>query len=311
MNGWVHHRESARSRILLPVPVMVVALLVSVSLAVPEGPVDRGTSPSAVLLHGTSDRLPAQERPLSWESGSVPTGSNASTSSLLVAVTFTLAVNVYAMILANAPLPNCTLAFDGSPTSIPECRNVTFQVPSGSYPYRLTPVPGWTADWSGTVDVPATPVDVTIDLNVTEYPVTFHESGLAAGTNWTILVGVGLPCPPVFGPGGPCCAPGCVGLAFAWGPGPTHTLDLPNGTLGWESSAGGYLDGSGQVAVAGSPPGAVRVAFEPMGELALEAIGVLEAVGVALAVTVIVIDHRRRRRDPRSIVRGSPPRTVG
>lgn len=64
---------------------------------------------------------------------------------------------------------------------------ITFAQPNGTYSYAVTPVPGYTTTYHGQVDVQGnTTIFVTFDLFT--YTVTFRETGLPPGTNWSITV---------------------------------------------------------------------------------------------------------------------------
>jgi hypothetical protein len=66
-----------------------------------------------------------------------------------------------------------------------------FQLPNGTYPFAVTPVPGYIATpGSGSVTVRGAPVSVTVVFTpAPEYPLTFSESGLPAGTVWYVTLG--------------------------------------------------------------------------------------------------------------------------
>lgn len=61
---------------------------------------------------------------------------------------------------------------------------------NGTYPYTVTPIPGWTATpWSGNFTVAGKAVTVGISWTRVTYPITFTETGLPAGTFWQVVVG--------------------------------------------------------------------------------------------------------------------------
>ncbi len=67
---------------------------------------------------------------------------------------------------------------------------VGFEVPNGSYPYRVTNLSGWhTAAYTGRVTVAGGPVVVTVNWTVVTYSVDVTESGLPNGTSWAVTVG--------------------------------------------------------------------------------------------------------------------------
>ncbi len=64
---------------------------------------------------------------------------------------------------------------------------------NGAYPYTISAVSGWhqgTLPYSGTITVNGTPVDEpTLAFTPVTYEVTFKESGLPTGTNWSVMLG--------------------------------------------------------------------------------------------------------------------------
>ena len=64
---------------------------------------------------------------------------------------------------------------------------ITFPEPDGNYSYQVGGVPGWsTTPRSGFVIVNGTPAAIQVPWTIYTYPVTFNESGLPAGTNWSV-----------------------------------------------------------------------------------------------------------------------------
>jgi hypothetical protein len=72
-------------------------------------------------------------------------------------------------------------------------RSIGFTEPNGSYPYSITPVPGYLAYPSGgslTVNGTAAGLNITFIAKQNEtYPVIFNETGLPIGTNWSVSLG--------------------------------------------------------------------------------------------------------------------------
>jgi DNA-binding beta-propeller fold protein YncE len=128
--------------------------------------------------------------------GPVPGYSTAPTglvtvdgASRSVRVNFTVAV--YAVVFAEHGLPAGTpwgILFDGSPGSS-TTKSMSFEIANGSFTYSVDRVAGFTpVNRSGTVVVAGVALLVNVSFLPT-YPVTFHESGLAAGTNWSVTIG--------------------------------------------------------------------------------------------------------------------------
>ncbi|MFG1530621.1 MAG: hypothetical protein AAFA34_05045, partial [Thermoplasmata archaeon] len=67
--------------------------------------------------------------------------------------------------------------------------SLTLTVGNGSYAYRVVPTPGWSASpASGTVTVQGSGVQIGLLFARVVYSVTFTETGLPSGTNWSVVV---------------------------------------------------------------------------------------------------------------------------
>ncbi len=135
--------------------------------------------------------------------------------------------------------------------------SITFLLPNGTYHYRAAPVFDYSLNGShgrftvAGATLPA--INVTFSALVT-YAVTFNESGLPGGTNWSVRV-LG------FGPTS-------AGFLRDTGTssGTTITLNLPNGTYfynvervpGWRVASG---DGFGLFNVSGGSPAEISFVF--------------------------------------------------
>jgi len=135
--------------------------------------------------------------------------------------------------------------------------SLTFNLPNGTFRYFVFPVPGYgIADNGshGTFNVSgASPATISVAFQkLVTYTVTFAESGLPSGTNWTVVV-------------------------FSWGPsaGWAHVVranttqivfELTNGTYYFHVHARGYAatnNSSGSLTVDGASPATVQVTFAP------------------------------------------------
>ncbi len=68
---------------------------------------------------------------------------------------------------------------------------ITFSEPNGSYPYTVGGVPGWrvaTGNSTGLVEVQGGNQSVPVAFGPFAYSVTFDETGLPSGTNWTVTI---------------------------------------------------------------------------------------------------------------------------
>ena len=129
---------------------------------------------------------------------------------------------------------------------------------NGTYRYHVLPVPGYTLSsaWGNFTVAGASPATIAVTyVPIPTYTVTFNETGLPAGTNWSVLVRT---------------------QPFAWSAWPvrslstsnstTITFTLPNGTYcyrvfavhGWHLTSG---NATGSFVVAGASPAAISFGF--------------------------------------------------
>ncbi len=66
---------------------------------------------------------------------------------------------------------------------------ITFSEVNGTYPYSVTPIPGYRASsYGGSVTVAGTNPTISIAWTAFTYTVTFTETGLPSGTSWSITL---------------------------------------------------------------------------------------------------------------------------
>ncbi|HLM91196.1 MAG TPA: hypothetical protein VK424_03990 [Thermoplasmata archaeon] len=136
---------------------------------------------------------------------------------------------------------------------------LSFLLANGTYPYRVSQVPGFASNGSwGEVSVAGAslpPINVTFTPLV-NYGVAFNESGLPAGTNWSVWI-LG------FATGG-----GGYMATNATSSTTNLTFNLPNGTYfyrlgwvpGWAATGGNW---SGTFTVNGTSPPEITIVFTP------------------------------------------------
>ncbi len=67
---------------------------------------------------------------------------------------------------------------------------ITFREPNGTYPFTVSPVSGYSVSpSSGSINVKGAAVSENISFQVLSYPVTFSESGLPQGAEWSVTLG--------------------------------------------------------------------------------------------------------------------------
>jgi hypothetical protein len=127
--------------------------------------------------------------------------------------------------------------------SVASAKAITFHLPNGTYAYAVHPIAGFTALYSGSVSVAGANVSTSVVFTRVTYPVTFTESGLPAGTNWSVT----------------------IGHVVEYSTGTTITFQEPNGTYTYHlGTVAGYTPSArpGRAVVHGSGP-TVTVLFRP------------------------------------------------
>jgi hypothetical protein len=118
-------------------------------------------------------------------------GFNVGRSAVAVSVNFSLVT--YAVTFPETGLPAGTLwsvSLNGSLVGSGGTA-ITFWEPNGSYAYSIDGAPGWsqtTMSNAGSVVVSGSPVtEPTLEFSQSTYAVTFSETGLPAGTPWSVM----------------------------------------------------------------------------------------------------------------------------
>lgn len=100
---------------------------------------------------------------------------------------------VFSVAFTESGLPNGTSwsVTLGTKTHGASHPTILFSVPNGTYPFHVHPKAGWAANYVGTVVVNGSGANVSIVFSRIYYNVTFSETGLPNGTNWSVkLAGV-------------------------------------------------------------------------------------------------------------------------
>lgn len=211
--------------------------------------------------------------------------------------------------VAAVPADDHGRSFNRSNTS-----SISFEVPNGTYGYFVFPVGNFSllGPGNGTINVSGAsppPVAVTFSALVT-YPVTFVETGLPNGTNWTV---------DVFGHG-EFGFPGHDGFDFGHHhmrfsettASSTMTFDLTNGTYFYhvEEVDGYYANGSwhGRVVVQNGSPPVIPVSFVPMPEfnVTFNETGLPNGSDWEVSVFGAAAHHPGGPREHLSVTRASP-----
>jgi hypothetical protein len=203
----------------------------------------------------------------------------------------------YDVTFAESGLPNLTpwsISLNGSVTHSTGGQ-ITFTVPNGSYAYVIGSVAGWqqsTLPGSGTVVINGSAVvEAPIAYSPVEYSVTFTETGLTAGTNWSVTFN------------------GTV----SWSTTTTISWSVPNGTYSFTVGAvGGYsVNRSSGTAVVNGSALSQSVAFSASNS-PLSGSPILGYALIALAVVVIALgavwaSRRRNTTDSSRPAANDPP----
>ena len=105
----------------------------------------------------------------------------------------TFSVFTYAVTFTESGLPTGTswsVTFAGT-SQTSTATSITFQEPNGTYAWAIANVPGWhisSGAYSGSSTVNGAPVTVATTFTQVTYTVTFAETGLPAGTSWSVTV---------------------------------------------------------------------------------------------------------------------------
>ena len=121
-----------------------------------------------------------------------PSGGSVLVDGSAVSVGVTFAQVTYPVTFQESGLPASTewsVVFDGGSNSS-STTSIGFTAANGSYSYSVGAVPGYTvAPNAGTVDVSGAAVAVDVTYSVVTYLVTFSESDLPSGTQWSVDLG--------------------------------------------------------------------------------------------------------------------------
>ncbi len=188
----------------------------------------------------------------------------------------------------------------GGVTHASTTTTVTFDEPNGTVSYSIVGVPGFTATpASGTVTVAGAPASAAVVFTLTKYTLTFTETGLPTGTNWSVT------------------ANGTVHYATT----STITFTFPNATYAYTvGSVSGYDANrtTSSVTVNGHDTG-VAIGFSPSpkatGFLGLPGsegyylVGGIVALVIVLAGVGLALRRRHRRRGVATVddLVGEPP----
>jgi hypothetical protein len=99
-------------------------------------------------------------------------------------------VRAYALTFKESGLPSGTFwsVTVGTMTPSSSTASLAFQLPNGTYTYRVGLVPGWRTAGTGTVTLAGAAATLCKEFSLVKYIATFREVGLPSGTNWSVTV---------------------------------------------------------------------------------------------------------------------------
>jgi hypothetical protein len=173
--------------------------------------------------------------------------------------------------------------------------------PNGSYTYEILPVPGYAAMPSGPLTVDDAAQTVSVAFQPASFAQTFRETGLPAGTNWSVTItATGT------------TAPGSVGASVTvWSDGASSIVcSLTNGTYSYTTDAPGFAAVRGTLGVSGMGPSAVTVpmvSVTPSPSSSATLYGELGALaGLAAVIAALAFLWGRQRGRKTATVRRDP-----
>jgi hypothetical protein len=186
----------------------------------------------------------------------------------------------------------------GGQSAGPAAGPLSLLEPNGTYAYAVLPVPGYTALWSGVVTVDGSAPTVPIAFQPATYAQTFRETGLPAGTNWSVTI---------------TASGGSGGTVTVWSNGASAIVySLANGTYTYATNVPGFRSVSGTLGVSGATPAVVTVPMASTGSASaslgapLWLLATLAGVAVVVLALVLLLWARRRGGKPAPAPRTSP-----
>ena len=97
----------------------------------------------------------------------------------------------YLVTLTEIGLPSGTswsVTLNGT-TNSSTTASITFSETNGTYNYTITPIAGYSTHLTGNLTVNGSAVSISVTFTLVTYTVTFSETGLPSGTNWSVTLG--------------------------------------------------------------------------------------------------------------------------
>jgi hypothetical protein len=242
-----------------------------------------------------------------WHQTTLPyTGTVSVSGAAVPEPTLTFTQVTYSVTFTESGLPSGTewwLNLTNGPSFNSTTTSLSFAQPNGTHDYTVATIDKKYASVGGSFKVNGATAAETVTFSLVTYVVTFTETGLPSGTNWSVTVN---------------------GVTPYESSTTTLTFPAPNGTYSFSvSSVSGYTVNlsAGSITVNDAPV-QISIAFMPtVGGAAATFLGLPAAVGYALLgaivavilviVVVAVVLRRRRKTSPTTVPSPSQPGAGG
>ncbi len=126
-----------------------------------------------------------------WHQSTIAYAGTVTVNGAAVTESVVFAPVLYSVTFTAIHLPNGTAwsITMNSETLSSTGATIVFEEPNGTYGFTVGLVPGYRTSESGSVIVAGSDVSLTRTFSQVKYTVTFKETGLPAGTNWSVTVG--------------------------------------------------------------------------------------------------------------------------
>jgi YVTN family beta-propeller protein len=249
------------------------------------GPSTSSTGSTVVLSEPNGTYLytvATADKRYSATGGSLPvSGTPLAETAAFSLVTYEVTYTLSGLTLGTTWWVNVT----GGPSTVSTTSTLSFVEANGSYLYTVATTDKEYAASPGSLSVDGSVVSKTAAFSLVTYAVTFTETGLPPGTNWSVTVG------------------GVLKFSTAG----SISFDEPNGSYSFTSTTLGYTNGGGRFSVDGPSSGSVPVPFSaipPSSSPAAPAAPNYYWIGGGVAIGAIgmgiaaVLLGRRKKPDP-------------
>jgi len=192
-----------------------------------------------------------------WYQSTAPyTGTVTVAGAAVVEPTLMFEAVVYPITFDETGLPSGTdwwVNLTNGQTFNSTSRTLSFSEPNGTYAWAATSADPAGSSAEGNFSVDGAMRSEFVNFTLPEYPVTFIETGLPAGTNWSVTLNDGSSPANQAAP------------RTQWSDGRTSMeFDTSSGDYSYSAYAPGYSSSAGNLSVKGGSPAPVIVRFSPL-----------------------------------------------